>query len=74
MRVWKSPSIILCVPYGQPPAVSCVQVRQKGFGLCWSNLLVSSLKYSHMEDVTRYVAVVDYEGIPATSLQHDAPF
>lgn len=29
-----------------------VQMRQKGFGLCWSSLPMSNSKHSHMEEVT----------------------
>lgn len=68
---------LIDVPYGHHqlfPHNPHVRVRQKGFGLCSSNLLMSNFKYSHMEEVTRYVAVVGEEGIPATSVQHDASF
>lgn len=40
------------------PHNPCVRVRQKGFGLRWSNFLMSNFKSSHTEEVTRYVAVV----------------
>lgn len=34
------------------PHNPCVQMRQIGFGLCCSSLLMSNFKYSHMEEVT----------------------